>query len=267
MATETSSASKPAPRVDRRFARQDDGSTHWEGGSVVTESECRLEFDPRSAPSPVVPALIWAEEIESPAPTETMPEILGDLLKRVQSMGEEFVPTEMRQRVRKMLRYGKYKPSGRGKPASEFLLRAALDGSFPMVNGPVDVNNIVSLESGLPGSIFDADLSGRRLLLRRGAPGESYVFNPSGQSIDLQDLLLTCRRTEGGWEPCGNPVKDSMATKIRPETRDVIAVLYAPADEPIDSIERWAGRYAELLDRLCGAVAVGFRVGLDVGTD
>ncbi len=233
----------------------------------MTESECRLEFDSLLTPSPVIPALIWAEGIAPPAPTEAMPEVLGDLLRRAQSIGEEFVPTEMRQRVRKILRYGTYKPSGRSKPASEFLLRVALDGSFPLVNGPVDVNNIVSFESGLPGSIFDADLSGRHLLLRRGAPGESYVFNPSGQSINLQDLLLVCRRTEGGWEPCGNPVKDSMATKIQPETRDVIAVLYAPADEPIDSVERWAGRYADLLQTHCGAASAGFRVGFDSATN
>jgi len=58
-------------------------------------------------------------------------------------------------------------------------------------------------------------------------------------------------------------VKDSMETKIRPETRDVIAVLYTPADEPLDSVERWAARYAEWLGRLGGAATVGFRVGFD----
>ena len=226
----------------------------------MTKSEYKLEADPSLTPSPVTPALIWAENIEAPAPTETMAETLRDLLERVRATGEEFVPREVRQRVRKILRHGKYKPSGRGKPASEFLLRAALDGSFPLVNGPVDVNNIVSLESGFPGSIFDANLSGRHLLLRRGTRGETYVFNPSGQSIDLQDLLLVCRRAKGGWEPCGNPVKDSMAAKIRPETRDVIAILYAPDDEPVDSLERWAARYAGLLRRHCGADRVGFRI-------
>jgi len=65
------------------------------------------------------------------------------------------------------------------------------------------------------------------------------------------------------WEPCGNPVKDSMATKIRSETRDVVAVLYAPADEPIDSLARWASRYAELLARECGASQAASRVGFD----
>jgi len=229
----------------------------------MTETGYRIERDPSLPPSAVLPALIWAEGVEPPAPTEELPDALAELLARVRSTGEAFVPQEMRQRVRGMLRHGKYKPSGRGKPASEFLLRAALGDSFPLVNGPVDANNLVSLESGFPGSIFDAALSGRRLLLRRGAPGESYVFNPSGQSIDLEDLLLVCRFTAGGWEPCGNPVKDSMETKIRPETRDVIAVLYAPADEPLDSVERWAGRYAELLVRHGGADHVGHRVGFN----
>lgn len=227
----------------------------------MTEKEHRLERDSSLIPSPSTPVLIWADVIEAPAPTETMPDMLRDLIRRAQSVGEEFVPGEVRQRVRQILRYGKYRPSGRSKPASEFLLRAALDDSFPLVNGPVDVNNVVSLESGFPGSIFDAKLSGRHLLLRRGAPGESYVFNPSGQSIDLQDLLLVCRRTEDGWEPCGNPVKDSMMTKIRPETRSVLAVLYVPCDEPIASVERWGSRYAELLKSHCGADRVGFRVG------
>jgi len=230
----------------------------------MTETEIRLDADSSLAPFPVLPAVIWAEGIAPPRPTESAPEVLevlDELLRRVQTIGEEFVPTEMRQRVRKMLRFGVYKPSGRSKPASEFLLRAALSDSFPLVNGPVDANNIVSLESGLPGSIFDADLSGRHLLVRRGLPDESYVFNPSGQSIDLQDLLLVCRLAEGGWVPCGNPVKDSMDTKIRPETRDAIAVLYAPADEPTDSVERWAARFAELLTALCGTERVGYRVG------
>jgi len=232
----------------------------------MSKHEYRLESDLSLTPAPVLPALIWAEDIDMSIPAETLDGVLGELLDRVQDGGEEFVPAEMRQRVRKMLRHGKYKPSGRSKPASEFLLRAALAGTFPRVNGPVDVNNIVSLESGLPGSIFDTEMAGSYLLLRHGAPDESYVFNPSGQSIDLQDLLLVCRSTEEGWVPCGNPVKDSMATKTRVETRDVIAVLYAPSDELPDSVERWAGRFATLLQEHCGAVHVGYRVGFDTTT-
>jgi DNA/RNA-binding domain of Phe-tRNA-synthetase-like protein len=86
------------------------------------------------------------------------------------------------------------------------------------------------------------------------------VFNPAGQVIDLEDLLLVCRRTEEGFTPCGNPVKDAMATKICTKTRNVVAVLYAPADEPTPSVERWAERYAALLSTHCRAKEVGFQV-------
>jgi len=219
-----------------------------------------LEISDDLQPCPVIPALIWAEGIEPPLPTESAPGFLADVIKQAQDAGEEYVPAELRKRVRKMLRHGKYHPSGRGKPASEFLLRTALSDEFPLVNGPVDVNNAISLASGLPGSIFDSDLSGTDLLIRRGLPGESYVFNNSGQTIDLQDLLLICRRQGSGWQPCGNPVKDAMITKINERTRNVIAVLYAPADADQDDLSTWAERFAQLLTGHCKAQRSGYRI-------
>ena len=219
-----------------------------------------LQVDKTVTPSPVLPALIWAEGIDPPHPTVEIPAFLAEVLATAREAGETFVPEPLRKRVRGMLRHGKYKPSGRSKPASEFLLRAALANTFPLVNPPVDVNNAVSLASGLPGSIFDADLTGRDLLLRRGRPGETYIFNPTGQVIDLEDLLVVCRRDGEAWTPCGNPVKDAMATKIRSETRRVVAVLYAPADEPPAAVERWASRFADLLGTHCAANDAGYRV-------
>jgi len=223
----------------------------------MTAASYGLTLDLAMDPCPARCALIWAEGIDTPESTAKPPNFLADLLAAVQEAGESYVPVETRQRVRGILRYGKYKPSGRGKPASEFLLRAALAREFPLVNPPVDVNNAISLDSGLPGSIFDTRLTGRNLLIRRGLPGESYVFNPSGQTIDLQDLLLVCRKCEGQWEPCGNPVKDAMGTKISPTTTGVIAVLYAPPDESEQRLLRWAQRYAERLESHCGALRVG----------
>jgi len=223
----------------------------------MTEHPFALEIDASLRPCPAQFGLIWAEGIRAPEPSTDAPEFLASLLSSALQVGEAYVPQDVRQRVRKMLRYGKYKPSGRGKPASEFLFRAALSGTFPFVNGPVDVNNAISLESGFPGSIFDAGLSGQRLRIRRGWPGESYVFNPSGQTIDLEDLLLVCRLGKDDWEPCGNPVKDAMITKTSAETRSVVAVLYAPPDEPASDVEAWSRRYADLLASHCGASAVG----------
>jgi hypothetical protein len=226
----------------------------------MAERSYALKIDLTLRPVPVLPALIWAERIIPPEPTVAISDFIEELLMDVTRQGEGYLSADLRQRVRAMLRYGKYQPSGRGKPASEFLLRAALADAFPLVNGPVDVNNAVSLASGLPGSIFDSALSGKELLLRRGRGGESYVFNPTGQVIDLEDLLLVCRKVADGWEPCGNPVKDSMTTKVHLRTGDVVAVLYAPADEPAASVRQWAERYAELLSAHCGAEEAGFQV-------
>src|SRR5688572_10209828 len=59
-------------------------------------------------------------------------------------------PTEPDAAIRDMLRFGKYKPTGRGKPASEYLLRAAVEDKFPWINNLVDINNWISLKSMLP---------------------------------------------------------------------------------------------------------------------
>ncbi len=226
----------------------------------MDHAQYELIIDPELAPCPVLPALVWAEGIASPTASQEHAGPIAEAVAQARDTGEAYVPPEVRSRVRNMLRHGRYKPTGRGKPASEFLLRAALGGEFPHVNAPVDVNNWVSLESGFPGSIFDVALSGRRLLLRRGRPGEAYVFNPSGQVLELEDLLLVCRKTEHGWEPCGSPIKDAMITKLSAHTRDVIAILYAPNDEPPESVERWASRFAERLGEQCSAQRTGYRV-------
>src|SRR5262245_43287500 len=57
--------------------------------------------------------------------------------------------------VRELLRAGGYKPAGRGKPASEYLMQAALRGEFPRISHIVDALNLVSFESNLPISLLD----------------------------------------------------------------------------------------------------------------
>jgi DNA/RNA-binding domain of Phe-tRNA-synthetase-like protein len=210
-------------------------------------------------------ALVWGLGLSSCAKTEAAPEYLGELLARVRAAGEEFLSPARKAAVRDMLRHGRYKPAGRSKPSSEYLLAAASEGDFPLVNGPVDANNAVSLEWGYPASVFDAARTGRELLVRRGAPGEAYIFNPSGQVIELEDLVCVCRRSleapepgEPGWEPCGNPVKDAMATKVFEGARDVAAVVYAPAGPEGAGLEACAERFAYLLRSECGAGGSGF---------
>lgn len=138
----------------------------------------------------------------------------------------------VREAARKMLRNGAYKPTGRGKPASEYLMRAAEDESaFPRINAPVDVNNFISLKYLLPISLWDTDLAQADVFsFRLGRADESYVFNSGGQEIALKDLVIGCAGEGETARPIVNPIKDSLATKTTPKTRNIAAVIYAPSD-------------------------------------
>src|SRR5271169_2299964 len=59
----------------------------------------------------------------------------------------------VREQVRALLRHGGFKPTGRSKPASEYLLKAVAEGGLSTINLAVDACNVVSLHSGLPISV------------------------------------------------------------------------------------------------------------------
>lgn len=129
----------------------------------------------------------------------------------------------VRAAVRDLLRHGGYKPSGRSKPASEYLVGARDKREFPRINAIVDACNVVSLHSGLPISLVDVDkLAPGALEVRIAPAGTSYVFNPSGQTIDAGGLVVLCD-AEG---PTGTPVKDAQRTKTHDGTRAALAVIW-----------------------------------------
>lgn len=129
----------------------------------------------------------------------------------------------LRVATRAVLRHGGYKPSGRGKPSSEYLVRANGEGDLPNINVVVDACNAVSLHSGLPISVVDLDRVEGALTVRTIEEG-SYVFNASGQEIRLDGLL--CLADAAG--PRANAVKDCHATKTHGGTRAVAVVVWGP---------------------------------------
>lgn len=155
---------------------------------------------------------------------------------------------------RDILRNGVYKPTGRGKPASEYLLGAAREGSFPRVSALVDVNNFISLKHVLPISLWDPGrCASADFEFRLGKEGENYIFNNAGQEISLADLVCGCEGAAGASRPIVNPIKDSMGTKVRPETGTVIGAIYYPAAvmSPAE-IEAAAGEFLDKLLRGAG---------------
>jgi DNA/RNA-binding domain of Phe-tRNA-synthetase-like protein len=151
----------------------------------------------------------------------------------------------VRGAVRDLLRHGGYKPTGRGKPASEYLVRAATEGTLGSINAAVDACNVVSLHSGLPVSVVDLDRATAPFRIGIATEGTSYVFNASGQEIDVAGLLCLFD-AEGA---CANAVRDSQRTKTHAETRSTLSVVWGCAgfEERLAIAERW---YRELLGTL-----------------
>lgn len=149
------------------------------------------------------------------------------------------------QEIRQLLRHGKFKASGRSKPAQEYLLRCVTtDGVLPTINAPVDLLNAVSLRCNLPISLLSIDKCSDRLWVDRGQAGEKFVFNSAGHEIDLTDLITTYDVSTQPMRPVGTPIKDSMAGKIDVADRHLVAIIYSPKSETASGRCRLA---AELL--------------------
>jgi DNA/RNA-binding domain of Phe-tRNA-synthetase-like protein len=150
----------------------------------------------------------------------------------------------VREAVRQLLRHGGFKPTGRSKPASEYLIRAVGEGKLTSINVAVDVCNVVSLHSGLPISVVDLDRAREPFRVGLAPAGAAYVFNASGQTIDVGGLL--CLFDADG--PCANAVKDAQRTKTGEPTRRTLSLVWGTTALPGRVVEtaRW---YRALLEQ------------------
>jgi DNA/RNA-binding domain of Phe-tRNA-synthetase-like protein len=135
---------------------------------------------------------------------------------------------EVRLAVRDLLRRGGFKPTGRNKPASEYLIKASIENHLTPINLAVDACNAVSLHSGLPISVVDLDRAREPFEVGIAPPDSEYVFNSAGQVIRLAGLL--CLFDADG--PCANAVKDSQRTKTGPETRRTLSLIWGTTALP-----------------------------------
>jgi DNA/RNA-binding domain of Phe-tRNA-synthetase-like protein len=155
-------------------------------------------------------------------------------------------PAGLREAVRDSLRGHGYKPTGRGKPSSEYLVAAAAEGRLGSINAVVDLGNAVSLHSGLPISVVDLARVREPLAVRRPPSGATYVFNRGGQEIDIGGLPCLCD-ADG---PCANAVKDSQRSKTDGDTEEVLAIVWAPRFGDGGHVQAASAWLAELAVRL-----------------
>jgi len=172
-------------------------------------------------PHPLLDAVVFTTTFPRPIDELTVSDELSKLL----TIGAEAplrADDAVRAAVRDLLRHGGYKPTGRGKPASEYLVRAAGEGALGSINAAVDTCNAVSLHSGLPVSVIDLDRAEAPLRIAIAPAGTRYLFNASGQEIDISGLVILADAAG----PCAGPVKDSHRTKTHPATKRTLSVIW-----------------------------------------
>jgi len=194
------------------------------------------------APHPLLDLVSFSAELPRPlGELASPPELLA--LLRADAAAPLQRSEDARQAVRDLLRHGGFKPTGRSKPASEYLVRAAQEGGLSSINLVVDACNAVSLHSSLPISVVDLDLAKPPLHVGIVGPGARYIFNASGQEIDVEGLI-SLHDADG---PCAGPVKDSHRTKTHAGTRCVMALVWGTSALPglATRAARW---YRDLLE-------------------
>ena len=154
----------------------------------------------------------------------------------------------VRTEIRQLLRHGGFKPAGRSKPASEYLVAAHAEGRWPRINAAVDACNVASLRSGLPISVVDLDRLVGSLEIKVCAPATRYVFNPSGQLIDASGLIALF----DGDGPSGTPVKDAQRTKTHDGTRAALSIVWGSNQLPGHTQEATSW-YRQLVASIPGA--------------
>ena len=111
---------------------------------------------------------------------------------------------------------------GRYRVSSEALIRRIRRGDeLYHVNSVVDVNNLISVESGLSVGSYDlANIHGA-ITLRKAEKGEGYT-GIGKEFLDLENLLVLAD-DEGVF---GSSMSDSTRAMVTKDTKDILVVIY-----------------------------------------
>ena len=111
---------------------------------------------------------------------------------------------------------------GRYRVSSEALLRRVRRGDeLYHVNSVVDVNNLISIKSGLSVGSYDLARLRGTVTLRKAGSGEGYT-GIGKDFLDLENMLVLAD-DEGVF---GSSMSDSTRAMVTEETKDVLAVIY-----------------------------------------
>jgi len=111
------------------------------------------------------------------------------------------------------------------RPSGEALMRRIIRGEgIYRINDVVDLNNLVSLETGFPCGVYDAaNLSGEEMIFGIGKTGEGYE-SIGGKRVNAEARIIS-NDAQGIF---GSPVADSKRTAVGTSTTTILMLIYAP---------------------------------------
>ena len=114
------------------------------------------------------------------------------------------------------------KDPSRYRPAADALIRRSANGKpLASINNIIDINNLISLQSGHSIGSYDADKLKPPFTLRTGHVGESYDGIGRGP-INLEKLIILA----DAHAAFGSPTSDSERSKVTETTRNLLMVVY-----------------------------------------
>jgi DNA/RNA-binding domain of Phe-tRNA-synthetase-like protein len=114
------------------------------------------------------------------------------------------------------------KDPSRYRPAAEALFRRVLQNkALPSINNVIDINNLISLETGISIGSYDRDRLTPPLTLDIARSGQTYEGIGRG-SLNLEGLAVLADR-DG---PFGSPTSDSTRSMVDERTTRLLMVFY-----------------------------------------
>lgn len=138
---------------------------------------------------------------------------------------------------------------GRYRVSSEALIRRIRRGDdLYHVNSVVDVNNLISVRSGLSAGSYDLGQIHGEIVLRKAEQGEGYT-GIGKAFLDMENMLVLAD-DEGIF---GSSMSDSTRAMVTESTKDILVVIYCFENDIdlsllLDEAKETFERFAEVTD-------------------
>lgn len=192
------------------------------------------------------------------APTSmALTELMQTTILAVQQRFENKVLSDdpIIQQIRLLFRAVGIDPT-RYRPSGEALIRRALKNEpVRSINPLVDINNICSMQSGLPMGCYDVNtIAGETITVRLGQPDENY--QGVAKSVSITGKLCLADAT-GAF---GSPISDSARTQVTAQTQRCLVVIFGHTQTDSFLIQQTLDHFINLAEQHVGAKATDQKI-------